>query len=117
MTSDFVTMAKAIASTAKKNTIPEMIVRTLGDVIAARGACTEYYAAQSQDSDESTKKSNITHQHFVKVLKDVRGILMCSNGYQSSSEPAKNSTEKSVGEQVEEMNNLFDYLDIEEPTE
>jgi hypothetical protein len=75
-------IAKAIAG-MKKPEVPDTIIQTLEEVIAARST---YNRCFEGSTDASTQASNQTYQHFIRVLRETLGILRQLNQASVSAE-------------------------------
>ncbi|TVY36175.1 hypothetical protein LOCC1_G005951 [Lachnellula occidentalis] len=108
--------AKSIADTAKAM-VPEKIIRTLEEVIAARSECSNCFEQQGP-TDTSTQASNQKHQYFVEVLRETLQILKplsrVPGPAQATKQKARNAE---VNNDIVELQNRFDYLEVDEPTE
>jgi hypothetical protein len=79
---------------------------------------TQYVHRQQNTIDESTQSSNEKHRHFIQILQKVQQIL--------TQQTAASGKQKQVSEkldrpdslkQVEDLGNLFEYLEVEDPAE
>lgn len=125
-THELLTLAKVIAA-AKQSTVPAGILEVLQDVISGRQSCAGWYASQTTEDDSEMVDRNETHLHFVSILQTVLGYLsglkvtLGSEIEQAKTTKGKNKRKKkNAGEptsQHNDLRNLFQYLDVEEPTE
>ncbi|KAF4635177.1 hypothetical protein G7Y89_g2936 [Cudoniella acicularis] len=110
---DIPRIAESIAST-KKTMAPNIIIRTLEEVIAARSACNK----QQGQKDPSTQASNQKHQYFIEVLRETLRILepLSRTSDQTKGTKAK-ADSTGVDKGVASLRNRFNYLEVDEPTE
>lgn len=123
--SQFVELASAIAERARENVkIPITIIDLLQQIIKMRRKVSEYYKMQSRSraDDYNLRGDNHKHKHFISKLEEVLKIL------QSVSESPAHSTAKpkegpsSASQKCEEtpmddINNRFNALEVDEPIE
>ena len=96
--------AKAVAET-KDTVIPETMLDILEEVIRGRKECFQFYV------EEDAKDDNEGHAYFVSILQDVHATL-------AARLPKKmQKSQKSNADTPENLVNLFEYLDLEEPSE
>lgn len=107
-TNQLLSLAQVIVDAALP--IPDEILRTIRTVIEGREHCAELYKSMHGQSS----LSDGTHQHFIKVLKDIFRLLEKSKAASTStkSSDAANATTLST----ESLGNMFELLEIDEPS-
>lgn len=99
--------------------VPFEMIELAADVIAGRSTAVDFYSAQQQKS-EAEKASNAGHIYFIEALKEVRDLLETARNRRKSK--AKKHVSKSVSEEgdadrtINHLSNLFDHLQVEEPS-
>lgn len=88
--------------------VPALIIDTAKDIIAQRRECSAWYS-----HDHSAQKENAEHGHFIGVLEQVLRVL------KNVAEPTLHidSAPSSSSPEVDEMSNVFEELEVEEPAE
>lgn len=107
--STFARLANAIAN-AKNITIPRTMVAILRDVIRARKECAEFYGYGHTHGDEDLKPVDEGHAYFISVLEEVFATL-------NARLPKEIRNQKTDDEEANQLANLFEHLDLEEPKE
>ncbi|KAK3635249.1 hypothetical protein LTR56_014858 [Elasticomyces elasticus] len=114
-TQDLIKLAKAIASSTHPEVdIPLEILVVIEDVIGGRQASAEWYAGAGGGSDDATKQANHRHRNFIDVLKQILNVL---NSKYEDRLPRweKKRPQKLKQEKAKIVENIYQYLDIEEP--
>ncbi|TVY84824.1 hypothetical protein LSUE1_G002099 [Lachnellula suecica] len=110
---DIPRMAKSIVATTKVG-VPQNIIRTLEEVIAARCECNDFF---EQDVNSATLASNQSHQHFTAILRETLQIL---KPLSRASDPTRKAKGKSADAEADketiDLRNRFEFLEVEEPT-
>lgn len=121
---ELVVLAEIIAS-IKAFTVPAGIIKILHDVIEGRQDAAEWYASQTTEGDSELAEQNERHVHFISILQKVQRhldeLLITPGSEMESAAVAKSKKKQKSGtdtpaKPVDEMRNLFDYLDVEEPS-
>lgn len=74
-TNEYVPMAQAITrSDASKVVIPLSVIKTWKSCIAGRSTTSKWYETNTERTDD--QDSNITHEHFIEILKRALQILV-----------------------------------------
>ncbi|KAK5715910.1 hypothetical protein LTR15_009735 [Elasticomyces elasticus] len=86
------------------------------DVIGGRQASAEWYAGTGGGSDDATKQANHRHRNFIEVLKQILNVL---NSKYEDRLPRweKKKPQKLKQEKAKIVENIYQYLDIEEPVD
>lgn len=119
-------LADIIASAEADVAVPKHILQVLEDVIELRTECATWYGAQAVSDSTDLAARNKSHQHFIKVLKEVHAMLSKSTNIQASatttSQSEENKSSKSKKNKkgprknsLDKLANLFEMLDLEEP--
>lgn len=85
--SDFVPMAKFLASKGKSTTLPSSIAKILGRVIRLREAFAQVLQQQDSIAAEETTAKN--HSYFVDILKQVQHILGGAEAQAANASPTE----------------------------
>ncbi|KAK5687993.1 hypothetical protein LTR17_026582, partial [Elasticomyces elasticus] len=114
-TQGLIKLANAIASSTQPEVeIPLEILVVIEDVIGGRQASAEWYAGAGGGSDDATKQANHRHRNFIEVLKRILNVL---NSKYEDRLPTweKKKPQKLKQEKAKIVENIYQYLDIEEP--
>ncbi|KAK4900532.1 hypothetical protein LTR27_002248 [Elasticomyces elasticus] len=114
-TQGLIKLAEAIASSTHPEVeIPLEILVVIEDVVGGRQASAEWYAGTGDGSDEATKQANHRHRNFIEVLKQILNVL---NSKYEDRLPRweKKKPQKLKQEKAKIVENIYQYLDIEEP--
>ncbi|KAK6516545.1 hypothetical protein TWF506_006450 [Arthrobotrys conoides] len=104
---DLVPFAKSVVSKGRK--VPPHLLSILEDVIKARTKCARWYRGQLSLKPTTEHKK---HEHFIRVLEEIYAILKPSEDSQPTS---AQKTQQKSNSASQKANNLFEYLDSEEP--
>ncbi|KAK5691304.1 hypothetical protein LTR17_025690 [Elasticomyces elasticus] len=115
-TQDLVRLADGIVSTTPHVDIPLEIIVVTEDVISGRQVCADWYASTSSDPSSVTEKRNKGHLNFIAVLKNILSILQ--RAYEGRCIKAAHKPKRGAvaATKTDIIQNIFDYLDVEEPT-
>ncbi|KAK5738241.1 hypothetical protein LTR17_006118 [Elasticomyces elasticus] len=114
-TQDLVRLATVIAtSTQPKVDIPLEILVVIEDVIEGRQASAEWYAGTEHGVDGETEKANRRHRQFIEVLKEVLSILK-EKYVARLPKSYKRKPEKLELDKAVIRDNIYEYLDLEDP--
>ncbi|KAK4948866.1 hypothetical protein LTR10_012239 [Elasticomyces elasticus] len=116
-TQGLIKLAEAIASsTCPEVDIPLEILVVIEDVNGGRQASAEWYAGTGGGSDDATKQANHRHRNFIEVLKQILNVL---NSKYEDRLPRweKKKPQKLKQEKAKIVENIYQYLDIEEPVD
>jgi len=120
-TQELLKLAEAIAKSQPLVDIPDTITQIAKDVIAGREECAEWYSAQALGGD--VERENESHRYFIMVLQKILKLLSEARATRPKSETepkarkSKAKREARPPVQDDELSNLFDCLDIEEPSD
>ncbi|KAK5681773.1 hypothetical protein LTS10_006306 [Elasticomyces elasticus] len=113
-TQDLVRLAASVVSATPHVDIPLEIIVVTEDVIEARQVCVDWYSSTSDGSSEN-EKQDAGHVNFIAVLKTILSKLQ--KAYEEhSTRQQKSKRGVAVATKAEIKQNIFDYLDFEEPT-
>ncbi|KAK4539781.1 hypothetical protein LTR36_010369 [Oleoguttula mirabilis] len=120
-TQELVKLAEAIASSHFSIDVPERIIEIVQDVIAGREECAEWYAAQALQDGGELEKENESHRYFIMVLKRIKDLLCDARARRPGVVPTGSSAKASTKQRTQvaksdELSNLFDCLELEEPS-
>lgn len=130
---ELVRFAGAVASASPPVVIPVAILEVTRDVIDGRLSCAAWYAGQSLQESSRLGKEDRAHRHFITVLQEVHLILHTAREDQQvstrtlaagedTSPIAKarsrktSKTSASPSADATAITNLFNHLEIEEPS-
>lgn len=114
---DLVRLAEAIAaSKSPKIEIPLEILVITEDVIGGREACAGWYATTKSGSGGETEKQNKGHRNFIDALKRLLAVLK-SKYEERLPKRLKQKPEKMRQMKEDLVQNIYEHLDIEQPTE
>ena len=116
-TKDLIELANTIATSSQpKVEIPLEILVITEDVITGRRACAEWYAGtENQAINEETHDSNQRHRKFIEVLEQVLHVLK-EKYEQRLPKSFKKKPEKLDQLKAELFDNIYQYLELEQPT-
>lgn len=125
-TRELLALAKTIAA-VKEVTVPAGILDILQDVIDGRRSCAGWYSSQTLEADTDLASQNESHLYFISILlsiqKDLAGMPVTPGSEINpiktgkSSKKGKSKKAGKAATEVEDMRNLFGYLDVEEPSD
>lgn len=124
---ELLVLAKSIVA-AKQHTVPAGILQIIQDVIDGRQNCAGWYASQTAAEDVEMANENAGHLHFIEVMLEVQqhlSKLQTTPGSEvkptKTAETGKKSKKRREASRKasdsDGLYNLFEYLDIEEPTD
>ncbi|KAK3635432.1 hypothetical protein LTR56_014716 [Elasticomyces elasticus] len=112
---DLVRLATVIAtSTQPKVEIPLEILVVVEDVIEGRQASADWYAGTDHGVDGETEKANQRHRKFIEVLKKVHSVLK-EKYVARLPKSYKKKPEKIELDKAAILDNIYEYLDLEDP--
>ena len=112
---DLVVLAQSICEIKPAVNIPQEILLVTSDVIDGRRVCANFYAGldpKTSNLDTDLGKRNKSHHYFISILEHVQRLLQVS-AHAVTKKSAKSQKVDEDGKSVQ--NNLFVYLDLEEP--
>lgn len=121
-TQELLKLAEVITSSSQTLEIPEAIIKTAENVIDGRQECAEWYSAQALQGGGDLEKENDSHRYFILVLRKILRLLKEARA-KSVVAPTTTDSKKdrkvkaSKESQPDNHSNLFDYLDVQEPSD
>jgi hypothetical protein len=114
--SELVNLAHTISNSKKTLiTMPPEIVRAGMRAVSARKKCTAYFESITKDdSDDEKVRGNESHAYFTKLMEDVLRILQ---PHFTSFTTPNNTNEQTSGSLLQDLQNRFAQLELEEPEE
>lgn len=116
-------MAQVVASQASPEEIPAAPINILRDVVTLRKKSARFFNS-SDAQDEETRTRNAGHEHIIKVLERVLGMLegavkSVRNGVAGGVKgaQAKDQGKHATGVSTADLANMFEYLKVEAPAE
>ncbi|KAK5111505.1 hypothetical protein LTR85_011853 [Meristemomyces frigidus] len=106
---------RIVASADPTIKVPIEIVDVARDAVLGRQSCAEWYAALAKGQPESsvTAQSNVRHQYFLDVLREVFRILLKAH---KAGRPKRKKKMPELAADGGDLTNLFVHLEFEEPT-
>ncbi|KAL9109590.1 MAG: hypothetical protein Q9227_005770 [Pyrenula ochraceoflavens] len=118
---DFISLAKLIAGFEKPPVdIPKSLLAVFTRAIAARKRCAAWFQKEAQ-GDKAVIESNRMHSHFIGVLEETLVALKPRCAPETIEDPlmqaAENHDLSSGAALSSELNNIFNALELEEPSQ
>ncbi|KAK4963625.1 hypothetical protein LTR10_001254 [Elasticomyces elasticus] len=114
-TQDLLRQAETIVAAKPKIEIPLEIIVITEDVIEGRQVCADWYSANEDGADEERERQNSSHRNFIAVLRQILNTLQHAYDERASRGKKVKPAVAAVSK-AEVLRNLYDYLDIEQPS-
>jgi hypothetical protein len=114
--SELLSLAHTISNSAKNSpiTVPTEIIRAGIRAVSARRKCTAYFESITNKDDDEKLRRNESHAYFTKLIEVVLTILQ---PHFAPSTTQKDTTEQRSGSLLQDLQNRFAQLEVEEPEE
>ncbi|KAI1134306.1 hypothetical protein F5Y05DRAFT_237750 [Hypoxylon sp. FL0543] len=108
------TMANVIVDNLDPGQIPQSAISILRDVVHLRKKSARFFGSAAAKSDNNTlKEKNSAHEHIIKVLEKILHKFEVALSRIRSSPPASSASQDGqLG--MNDINNMFEYLKVEE---
>ncbi|PQE07346.1 Ank-repeat mbp1 protein [Rutstroemia sp. NJR-2017a WRK4] len=114
-TSELLGLAHTISNSKNSSIIvPTEIIRAGIRAVSARRKCTAYFESITNKDDDEKLSRNESHAYFTKLMEDVLVILQ---PHFAPSTTPKDSTKQPSGSLLQDLQNRFARLEVEEPEE
>ncbi|KAK5767691.1 hypothetical protein LTS12_002193 [Elasticomyces elasticus] len=114
-TQDLLRQAETIVTATPKIEIPLEMIVIAEDVIEGRQVCAEWYSANEDGADEEVQRQNSSHRNFIAVLRQILDKLQ--QAYDERANRGKKvKSAVTAASKAEVLRNIYDYLDIEQPS-
>ncbi|PQE28413.1 Ank-repeat mbp1 protein [Rutstroemia sp. NJR-2017a BBW] len=114
-TSELLGLAHTISNSKNSSIIvPTEIIRAGIRAVSARKKCTAYFESITNKNDDEKLRRNESHAYFTKLMEDV--LIILQPHFAPSTTP-KDSTEQPSGSLLQDLQNRFARLEVEEPEE
>lgn len=107
-------LARKITQSGQLQAVPRHVLQTLDWVIAARKECAAHRRLPNDEADDSKKRSDQGHEHFLGVLVQARGILRSSGKVEAAKDDQASQRRQDLNFGTS-LTNRFEHLDLIEP--
>jgi hypothetical protein len=113
--SELLGLARTISNSKNSSiTVPTEIIRAGIRAVSARKKCTAYFESVTNKDDDDKARDNKSHAYFTKLIEDV---LMVLQPLFAVSTASKATNEQTSGSLLQDLQNRFAQLEVEEPEE
>ncbi len=108
-------LAQAIFNSKNPIKIPSEIMRAGFRAVSARKRCAGYFKDNTDPRDAETARANQGHSYFISLMEEVIMALQPCFERSSGTEQAAKQDLKTTGSSIEDLENKFAALEVEEP--
>ena len=110
-------LAQTIVNSKNPISIPSDVMRAGFRAVSARKKCAGYFKNNTDPRDAKTARANQGHSYFISLMEEVIMALQPCFALSAGAEQTAKPDSKTTGYSIEDLENKFVALEVEEPIE